>query len=76
LITDHAKIQVENLKPRETADVFITDMNGRMIWQTQFKGYHLQEASFDPGELPAGVYIAFAKTNGRIWATRKFVVAR
>jgi photosystem II stability/assembly factor-like uncharacterized protein len=76
LVTDHAKIRVQNLKPRETADVFITDLNGRLVWQTEFKGYHSQEMPFEPADLPAGIYIAFAKTNGKIWATQKFVIAR
>jgi photosystem II stability/assembly factor-like uncharacterized protein len=75
LVYDHAKIQVENLKPRESVDVIICDLNGRIVWHETFSGYQQQEKSIDVGSLTSGVYVAFARTNDNIWARQKFVIA-
>jgi photosystem II stability/assembly factor-like uncharacterized protein len=70
-----AKVVIDNLKSKQTADVILTDMNGRLIWQSQCKGYGRHELPLETQSLPAGVYVAFARTDGRVWAHQKIVVA-
>ena len=69
-------LSVENLKSNQVAEVVITDASGRSLWRGQFKGFGKHEENIDLNQFVPGVYIAFARTNGKVWGTRKFIVTR
>jgi photosystem II stability/assembly factor-like uncharacterized protein len=69
-------LSVENLKSNQTANVFIADLSGRVMWQQPFKGFGKHEATLDLQSFAPGIYIVYARSNGKLWGTRKFVVAR
>ena len=65
---------VENLKSNQAAEVMVTDMSGKTIWRQQYKGFGKHQHEFDLQGFAPGIYLAFARSNGKIWGTRKFVV--
>ena len=69
-------ISIDNLKSNQSAEVFITDGTGRVVWRQYVKGFGKHDAEIDLQSFAPGVYIAFARSNGKVWGTRKFVVAR
>jgi photosystem II stability/assembly factor-like uncharacterized protein len=71
-----AKLLLENLVPKETTEVFIADLSGRIVWQQQFKNIEKQEIPLDAQNFAPGVYVAFARTQGRVWGQQKCVIAR
>lgn len=66
-------IGVENLLSRQTAIVLISDLSGRIVWQAPFKGFQSRPLSVPIQDLAAGIYVAFARTDGKVWGRRKFV---
>lgn len=68
------QIAVENIKPRQNTEVVIVDLAGRVQWQQPYTSQANTIKTLDGGSLPAGVYIAFARTNGKVWGQQKFVV--
>lgn len=73
---DHGKVIVENLKLRQETQVILVDLSGRTVWQANFSGAQKHEKELDVANLPAGVYVAYAKTEGRVWGQQKIVIAR
>jgi hypothetical protein len=51
-------------------------MSGKVIWQQPFKGFGKHREELDLQSFAPGVYIAFARSNGKVWGTKKFVVGR
>lgn len=76
LATSSTFLTVENLKSNQSTQVFITDMSGKVIWQQPFKGFGKHREELDLQSFAPGVYIAFARSNGKVWGTKKFVVGR
>jgi photosystem II stability/assembly factor-like uncharacterized protein len=70
------EITVENLKSNQETEVFITDLSGKVCWRRAFKGFGKHTTALDLQPFNAGVYIAYAKSNGKLWATRKFMVCK
>lgn len=71
-----AKLVLDNLVPKLTTEVFIVDLSGRTVWQQQFKNVDSQELPIDTRHFAPGVYIAYARTQGKVWGHQKCVVAR
>lgn len=69
-------LTIDNLKSNQAAQIFITDASGRTIWQQQVKGFGKHETAIDLQPFAPGVYIAFARSNGKLWGGRKFVIAK
>lgn len=69
-------LAVDNLKSNQSAEVFITDLTGKTLWSKQFKGFGKHQEQLDLQSFAPGVYIAFARSNGKLWGTKKFVVAK
>lgn len=75
LVSTNTTITIEDLKSRQTAEVMVTDMSGRLVWKTQVQGFGKHSLPMDTQSLPAGMYVVFAQSDGRIWGHEKFVVA-
>jgi photosystem II stability/assembly factor-like uncharacterized protein len=71
-----AAILLERLKPRLSTQVLVCDLNGRIVWQTQVSGAQQHRLPLPVAELAPGVYVAFARSEGRNWGQQKFVIAR
>ena len=76
LASSNTILSVENLKSNQSAEVFISDLSGKILWQQAFKGFGKHEAQIDLNTFAPGVYIAFARSNGKLWGSRKFVVGK
>lgn len=76
LAYDKTVLSLDNLKSNQSAEVFVTDMSGKVLWQQAYKGFGKHEETFDLSHFAPGVYVAFARSNGKAWGARKFVVAR
>jgi len=76
LVSDYTTIVVEHLKSKQVADLLVYDLSGRIVWQSQCKGYERHDITLDASGLAPGIYIAFARSDGKVWARQKFVVAR
>ena len=72
----HTKLVLENLSAKQMTDVFVADLAGRVIWQGQFNGGSRQEMPLEIQQFAPGIYVAFARTQGKVWGQQKFVVAR
>ena len=72
----HAVLVTENTSAKYDTEVFVADLSGRILRQEQFKGFLRREMPLDVQNLSPGLYLAFARTNGKIWGQHKFVVAR
>lgn len=72
----HAVLVTENTSARFETEVFIADLSGRILQQEEFKGFLRREMPLDVQSLAPGLYVAFARTNGKVWGQQKFVVAR
>jgi len=76
LATDHLRLTVDYLSSRQTAEIVVVDLAGRPRWQQQFRGGHRYEEQLDVQDFPAGVYVAYVRSEGRVWGQRKFVVTK
>jgi photosystem II stability/assembly factor-like uncharacterized protein len=74
LVTDRTTLVIDHLKSKQRADVFITDMQGKLMWQNSCKGYGRHEFPLELSTWPAGVYIAFSRSDSKVWGQQKFVV--
>ena len=71
-----AKMVLSNLVAKHKTEVFIADLSGRIIWQQQFSNADQQEIPLDTQNFAPGVYVVFARTQGKIWGQQKCVIAR
>ena len=69
LVTEHTSTQYET-------ELIVADLAGRILHQEQFKGFLRRETPVDTQNLAPGVYVAFARTNGKTWGQQKFVITR
>lgn len=69
-------IVVDHMKSRQEATLTVCDLSGRIIWTQTCQGYGKHQLSFSAQNLPAGIYVVFAQSDGRIWGRQKFVVSR
>ncbi len=69
-------LKVENMKSNQAAEVTIVDLSGKPLLKKQFKGFGKHEEDIDLQDFPRGVYVVYAKTGGKVWGARKFVVAK
>jgi len=76
LATDHVRFTVDYLSSTQTAEITVTDLAGRQLWQERFRGGQRHEAQVDTQSFPAGAYVAFVRTDGKVWGQKKFVVTR
>lgn len=74
--TDRANVVLENLSAKQTTDVLVSDLSGRIVWQGTFEGAQRQESPLELQQFAPGIYVAFARTQGKVWGQQKFVVAR
>ncbi|MEZ4965827.1 MAG: T9SS type A sorting domain-containing protein [Saprospiraceae bacterium] len=74
--SDHAMLTTRNTSANYETEVFVYDLSGRMIREHRFKGFLQREIPLDVQNMPSGVYIVFARTNGKVWGQQKIVVAR
>jgi hypothetical protein len=70
------EIAIENMKSNQATEVFITDVSGKICWRRTFKGFGKHTETLDLQSFQSGVYIAYGKSNGKLWGTRKFVVSK
>ncbi|GAB4497342.1 MAG: hypothetical protein OHK0019_30830 [Saprospiraceae bacterium] len=75
-VSVQAKLTLKNLAPKHLTEVFIADLSGRIVWQQQFKNIEKQEVLLDTQQFAPGVYVIFARTQGKVWGQQKCVVAR
>lgn len=68
-------IQITNMSSNQTAEVLISDMQGRVVWQHTFRAFQRDLHPVDVRNFPPGVYLAFARSSGRNLGYRKFVVS-
>lgn len=73
---DQAVLVTEHTSTMYETEIVVADLSGRVLWQDQFKGFLRREIPLDIRSYPPGIYVAFARTNGKIWGQQKFVVAR
>lgn len=69
LVTEHTSTQYET-------ELIVADLAGRILHEEQFKGFLRRETPVDTQNLAPGVYVAFARTNGKTWGQQKFVITR
>lgn len=69
-------LTLDHLTSKQDAEVVIADLSGKTLWRQQFKGFGKHQEEIDLQSFAPGVYLVYAKSNGKIWGTRKFVVAR
>jgi len=69
-------LNVDNLKSNQSAEVFITDFSGKTLWRELYKGFGKHDAQIDLSNFAPGVYVVFARSNGKVWGTKKFVVTK
>lgn len=75
LVSAQTTISVENLKSRQVAEIIVSDLSGRIVWKTQCQGFGKHTLPVETQQFPAGMYVVFAQSDGRIWGHEKFVVA-
>lgn len=68
------RLQLFNLRARQTTQVYVYDLQGRPVWQTTVRNVTHQQMELPIAEWSAGLYVAFAQTEGRFWGHAKFVV--
>lgn len=71
-----AKLSLYNMAPKHTTDVFIADLSGRIVWQKTVRSVEQLEIPLRTDDFAPGVYIAFARTQGKVWGQQKCVIAR
>jgi photosystem II stability/assembly factor-like uncharacterized protein len=71
-----AVFTLENLKSGQNAELTVTDLTGKILLKKQFRGFGRHEETLDLQDVPAGVYLAFARSGDQVWGSRKFVVAK
>lgn len=69
-------LAIEHLSLKKNADILIIDLNGRLLGQYELRGGARSERRIDLSGYAPGVYVALARTDGRVWGQKKFVVAR
>lgn len=74
LATDQVRFTMDYLPSRQVAEIVVVDLAGRPRWQQQFRGGHRHESQVNVQDFPAGVYIAYVRSEGRVLGQRKFVV--
>jgi hypothetical protein len=74
--SDFSTLTLENLKSNQSAEVYIMDLAGKIIWKERYKGFGKHQHQFDLQGFAPGIYLAYARSNGKTWGTKKFVVAR
>ncbi len=72
----HAVLVTQNTSANYETEVFVSDLSGRILRQSRFKGILRHEMPLEVETLSPGMYIAFARTNGKVWGQHKFLVAR
>jgi hypothetical protein len=70
-----AVLKVENLKSDQLTEISIVDISGKMLFKKQVRVVGKHEETVDLQGFAPGVYFAFARTGGKVWGARKFVVA-
>ncbi|HRI59382.1 MAG TPA: hypothetical protein PK228_06655, partial [Saprospiraceae bacterium] len=75
-VSIQAKLALDNLVSKHTTEVFIADLSGRIVWQQQFKNVDKQEIPLDTQNFAPGIYVVFARTQGKVWGQQKCVIAR
>ena len=73
---NQAVLRVENLKSNQIAEISVSDFSGRILWKTQVKGFGIHEEPIVLQDLPAGIYLVYAKTGRDIWGAQKWVITR
>ncbi len=71
-----AVLSVENLKSGQLAEVSIVDISGKTLFKKQFKGFGKHEEDVDLQDFAPGIYVVFARTGGKVWGAKKFVITR
>ncbi|MBL7803599.1 MAG: hypothetical protein JNL02_07690 [Saprospiraceae bacterium] len=69
-------INVENLNLRQQTEIVVLDLSGRPVFQSPMGHQSHAVKTLDSSQLPPGVYVAFARTNGKLWGGQKFVVTK
>ena len=71
-----AVLTVGNLKSGQLSELSIVDLSGKTMLKKQVKGFGKHEETIDLQDFAPGIYFAFARTGGKVWGTRKFVVSK
>jgi hypothetical protein len=71
-----AVLKLENLPSNVLTEVSVLDLSGKVLLKKQFRGLGKQEESLDLQGFASGVYVVYARTEGKVWGGRKFVVSR
>lgn len=69
-------LNVENLKSNQWVEVCIVDLSGKTLLKKQFQGFGKHEETIDLKDFTPGVYVAYARSAGKVWGAHKFVVAK
>jgi photosystem II stability/assembly factor-like uncharacterized protein len=72
--TDQATLAIENLSFKKTAQITVTTVAGQVVGRYELRGGNRSEVPLPVHEWPAGAYVAFAQTDGRVWGQKKFLV--
>lgn len=65
-----------NLKASQQTELCIVDFSGKKLFSKQLRVFGKHEETIDLQDLAPGVYIAYARTGGKVWGTKKLVVTR
>jgi hypothetical protein len=69
-------IAIEHLSLKKRADIAVFDLSGRLMRRFELRGGSRSEMPLELQDFAPGVYVAVARTDGKVWGQRKFVVAR
>ncbi|MBC7776300.1 MAG: T9SS type A sorting domain-containing protein [Phycisphaerae bacterium] len=71
-----AVLKVENLKSDQFTEVSIVDISGKTLFKKQIRGLGKHEEVIDLQDFALGVYVVYARTGGKVWGSKKFLVTR
>lgn len=74
LANDHITLLVDQPGSSANTEVLIFDLSGKLLETHQFTGAGNKEVSV--GHYAPGMYIAMARSKGKVWEQKKFVVGR
>lgn len=71
-----AVLTLEGLVTGQPTEFCVMDLSGKTVFKKQFNGVSDRKETLELQDLAAGVYMAFARTGGKPWGARKFVITR
>lgn len=71
-----ARLTLSNMKASQLTEVCVVDYAGKPMLQKTLRAFGRHEEWLDLQDFPQGVYLVFARTEGKAWGAQKLVVVR